>query len=181
MGDECRDLAENGDRCDEARPELPQEFRGGGFLDFVRGGSNGWLEMATTLLPKRKRMTKMDRIMEGTEGWGRLHARIHRIRPARPGGRRPDRVRRATAVGLRSLRVLGSWTGPQRGLGTRRPASDAPRSFSPALAAPDACRNRSPGRSGRPRPAGNCPAGPAPILYAACPSPRAWTGSGPPI
>ena len=64
---ECYDLEENPGRYREARPELPQKFRSGEFLDFVRGRSNGWLEIATTLLSKRKSISKRDDIIENTE------------------------------------------------------------------------------------------------------------------
>ena len=67
MADECGDLAENRDRYDGARPELPQEFRSGEFLDFVRGRSNDWLEIATTLLAVREKIPKRDELVEITE------------------------------------------------------------------------------------------------------------------
>ncbi len=67
MGDECWDLAENRDRYDGARPELPQEFRNDEFLDFVRGRSNDWLQIATTLLDMREYISKRDDLVENTE------------------------------------------------------------------------------------------------------------------
>ena len=67
MADECWDLAENRDRYDGALPELPQGFRSGEFLDLVRGRSNGWLEIAATLLSKRKFMSKRSHIVSNTE------------------------------------------------------------------------------------------------------------------
>ena len=67
MADECWDLAENRDRYDGARPELPREFRSGEFLDLVRGRSNGWLEVAATLLAVRKDIPKRDELVEITE------------------------------------------------------------------------------------------------------------------
>ena len=67
MADECWDLAENRDRYDGALPELPPRFRSGEFLDFVRGRSNDWLEIATTLLSKRKSMSKRSDVLESTE------------------------------------------------------------------------------------------------------------------
>ena len=67
MADECGDLAEDRDRYDRARPELPQEFRSGEFLDFVRGRSNDWLGIATTLLDMREYISKRDDLVENTE------------------------------------------------------------------------------------------------------------------
>ena len=67
MGDECWDLAENRDRYDGARPELPQEFRNDEFLDFVRGRSNDWLQIATTLLDMREYISKRGDLVENTE------------------------------------------------------------------------------------------------------------------
>ena len=67
MADECWDLAENRDRYDGARAELPQGFRSGEFLDLVRGRSNGWLEIAATLLAVRKNIPKRDELVEITE------------------------------------------------------------------------------------------------------------------
>ena len=64
---ECYDLEENPGRYREARAELPPQFRSGEFLDFVRGRSNGWLEIATTLLSKRKFMSKRSHIVSNTE------------------------------------------------------------------------------------------------------------------
>ena len=67
MADECWDLAENRDRYDGAPPELPQKFRSGEFLGFVRGRSNDWLEIATTLLDMREYIPKRDDLVENTE------------------------------------------------------------------------------------------------------------------
>ena len=64
---ECYDLEENPERYREARPELPPQFRSGEFLQFVRGRSNGWLEVATTLLSKRKSISKRSDVLESTE------------------------------------------------------------------------------------------------------------------
>ena len=67
MADECWDLAENRDRYDGAPPELPQGFRSGEFLGFVRGRSNDWLEIATTLLSAREFRSKRDDIVTSVE------------------------------------------------------------------------------------------------------------------
>lgn len=67
MSAECRGLAENGDRYDEAGSELPPQFRSGEFLDFVRNRSNEWLEIAATLLAVREDIPKRDELVEITE------------------------------------------------------------------------------------------------------------------
>ena len=67
MADECWDLAENRDRYDGAPPELPRGFRSGEFLGFVRGRSNDWLEIATTLLSAREFRSKRDDIVTSVE------------------------------------------------------------------------------------------------------------------
>ena len=67
MAAECKDLAENRDRYDGALAELPPRFRSGEFLDLVRGRSNGWLEIAATLLAVRKDVPKRDELVEITE------------------------------------------------------------------------------------------------------------------
>ena len=67
LATECYDLEENPGRYREARAELPREFRSGEFLDFVRGRSNDWLEIATTLLAVREDIPKRDELVEITE------------------------------------------------------------------------------------------------------------------
>ena len=67
MADECWDLAENRDRYDGAPPDLPREFRSGEFLGFVRGRSNGWLEIAATLLSAREFGSKRGDIVTSVE------------------------------------------------------------------------------------------------------------------
>ena len=64
---ECYDLEENPERYREARAELPPQFRSGEFLEFVRGRSNDWLEVAATLLAVRKKIPKRDDLVEITE------------------------------------------------------------------------------------------------------------------
>lgn len=60
-------LARNSERYAAARPELPENFRSADFLEFVGGRSNDWLEIATTLLSKRKRIAGRDVLVENTE------------------------------------------------------------------------------------------------------------------
>ncbi len=60
-------LAENPEQYSKARPELPQQFRSGQFLDFVRNRNNDWLEIAATLLSKRKRIPERDILLQNTE------------------------------------------------------------------------------------------------------------------
>lgn len=60
-------LARNPKRYRKARPELPRQFRSGQFLDFVRGRGDGWLEVAATLLSKRKRIPERDALLQSTE------------------------------------------------------------------------------------------------------------------
>ena len=64
---ECHDLEENPELYHEARAELPPQFRSGEFLEFVRGRSNDWLEVAATLLAVRKKIPKRDDLVEITE------------------------------------------------------------------------------------------------------------------
>ena len=67
LTDDYYDLARNPERYRKARPELPRQFRSGQFLDFVRGRGDGWLEVSTTLLSKRKRIPERDALLQNTE------------------------------------------------------------------------------------------------------------------
>ena len=60
-------LAENPERYRRARPELPRQFRSGQFLRFVGGRGDGWLEVSTTLLSKRKRIPKRDVLLRNAK------------------------------------------------------------------------------------------------------------------
>ena len=68
LAGECYELEQDPGRYREARPELPREFRSGEFLGLVRGRSNDWLEIATTLLAVRKNVPKRDELVQVTEG-----------------------------------------------------------------------------------------------------------------
>ena len=60
-------LARDGRQYAAATPDLPESFQREGFLDLVRGRSDGWLEIATSLISKTKRITQRDVLVENTE------------------------------------------------------------------------------------------------------------------
>ena len=67
MTEEFYALARNPELYRKARPELPRQFSSGQFLGFVRNRSNDWLEMAATLLSKRKRIPQRDVLLQNAE------------------------------------------------------------------------------------------------------------------
>ena len=67
LTDDYYGLARDPERYRKARPELPRQFRSGQFLDFVRGRGDGWLEVSTTLLSKRKRIPQRDVLLQNTK------------------------------------------------------------------------------------------------------------------
>ena len=60
-------LARNSEKYEATRPELPEKFRSADFLEFAGGRNDDWLEMATTLLSKRKRIAGRDALLKNTE------------------------------------------------------------------------------------------------------------------
>jgi len=67
LAGECYELEQDPGRYREARAEFPREFRSGEFLDLVRGRSNDWLEIATTLLSAREFGSKRGDIVASVE------------------------------------------------------------------------------------------------------------------
>ena len=67
LTEEYYGLAQNPGQYRDAGPELPQQFRSGQFLDFVRNRNNDWLEIAATLLSKRERIPERDVLLQNTE------------------------------------------------------------------------------------------------------------------
>ena len=67
LTDEYYALARNGRQYAAATPDLPESFRREGFLDLVGGRSDGWLEIAASLISKSECITQRDVLVENTE------------------------------------------------------------------------------------------------------------------